>query len=43
MLNIPGVMNKNFYPDIPISEYERRHILTEERMDLDGIDCLVIF
>ena len=43
MLNIPGTLNKNFYPDIPISEYERRHILIEERMDLEDIDCLVLF
>ena len=43
MLNIPGTLNENFYPDIPISEYERRHILTEQRMDLDGIDSFVFF
>ena len=43
MLNIPGTLNKNLYPDIPISEYERRHILIEERMDLEDVDCLVLF
>ena len=43
MLNIPGTLNKFFYPDIPISEYERRHILIEERMDSEGVDCLVFF
>ena len=37
MLNIPGTLNKFFYPDIPISEYERRHILIEERMDSEGV------